>query len=200
MATFPIGPAPVKPSSEDLTLFRKQGISQSIFSGASTIINQYAQWQLQLGFPPVNRGSVAERKHKAWLLSLRGSEGSFLYYPVDSGKNITGKTLLSPGFAESSAIVVTGWTGGQATGLDVGDYFSIGNKLFMITQVPVNATGGNVTIEFEPPLRANALQGSTVNFLTPRIEVRLVGGKEGQGTNKDPDFNYLKPLQAVEAL
>lgn len=200
MATYPLGPTPLTPSSEDLTLLRKQGISQSIFSGATQIINNFAQWQVELGFNPVYRGSDEEREMNAWLFSLKGSEGSFLYFPVDSGKDITGKTLFNPGFAESTSILVSGWTGSEATGLEAGDYFSIGNKLFCITGVPVNATGGNVTITFEPALRNNVAQGSTVNFFDPRVEVRLAGGEGGQGSNKSPEFTYIKPIQAVEVL
>lgn len=200
MPTYPLTPVPLTPSSEDLTLLRKQGVSQSSFTGHTTILNNFAQWQLQLGFHPVARRSREEREMNAWVHSLRGSEGSFLYYPVDCGKNITGKTLANPGFAESGSIVVTGWAGSQVNGLEVGDYFSIGNKLFIITAVPLNATGGNTTISFEPPLRANVVQGSTVNFIAPRVEMRLTNGDGGQGSNKDPEFTYIKPIQAVEKL
>lgn len=201
MTVYPIGAAPLDPSVEDLTLFNKQGISQSVFTGATNVINNFSQWQLQMTFPPVARGSADEREMMAWLVSLRGSEGSFLYYPVDKGNGQTGKTLYSPGFAESSSIVVTGWSGSAATGLNVGDYFSIGNKLFCVTQAPINATGGNATISFAPPLRADVATGSIVNFLTPRIEMRLAGGDGGQGYSKDADgFTYFKPVVAVEAL
>lgn len=200
MVTYPLSAVPVTPTTEDFTLLRKQGISQSPFSGATTVINNFAQWQVQLGFAPVRRGSSQERAMQAWVLSLRGSEGSFLYYPVDAGKPIAGKTLYDTGYAESSSVLVTGWTGSEATGLAAGDYFSIGNKLYCITQAPVNATGGNATISFEPPLRANASPGSTVNFATPRVEMRLAGGDGGQGASKDPEVTYLKPISAVEVL
>ena len=201
MTTYPLGEIPLDPATEKFTLQRKQSISQSAFTGVATVINNFSQWQLQVGFAPVLRGSSDERQMMSWLVSLRGSEGSFLYYPADAGKAITGKTLGAPGYAESNSILITGFTGSSPTGLAAGDYFSIGHKLFIITQAPVNATSGNATISFEPPLRADIAPGATINFVTPNIELRLAGGNDdGQGYSKDPAFTYFNSLIAVEVL
>lgn len=130
MTVYPIGDFPLTPSTEKLTLLPKQGVTQSPFTGASQVINNFTQWQLEVTFPAVDRGSVEEREMMAWIVSLRGVQGSFLYYPVDQGKLITGKTVFSTGYAESSSIVLTGWSGSAPSGLEAGDYFSLGNKLF----------------------------------------------------------------------
>ncbi|MCW2365546.1 hypothetical protein M2341_000993 [Sphingobium sp. B7D2B] len=183
-----------------MTLLFKQGGAQSPFTGAVSVINNYAQWQLQISFPPVRRGSTQEKQMAVWLANLRGIEGSFIYYPADSGKAIGGKSLAIKGYAYSTSIEVGGWTGTQATGLEGGDFFSIGNNLYRITSAPINSSSGTAVITFEPPLRADANGGTTVNFQTPRCEFRAGSAEDAQGFSKDAEFTYLKPIAAVQVL
>ncbi|MBB5987640.1 hypothetical protein [Sphingobium lignivorans] len=164
------------------------------------MLNNYAQWQLQIGFSPMPRGSTAEKQMAVWLSNLRGIEGSFVYYPADSGKNITGKSLASMGYVYSNSTMVAGWTGSQATSLEGGDFFSIGNELYRITSAPSTSVSGTATLTFEPPLRRDHNGGTTVNFQTPRCEFRAANAEDAQGFSKDPEFTYLKPLVAVQVL
>lgn len=200
MATYPLPSIPLTPATEDITLFRKQGIAQSPFSGHSSIINNYAQWSVNLTFPTQKRGSDKAKEMIAWLASLRGSEGSFLYQPSDAGKPVTGKSLLTTGFADSNAINVAGWVESQALGVGVGDYFSINNQLYLITSAPELATSGHATINFEPALRDEVEAGTTVNFETPKVELRWVGGDGSPGYNNDASFTYFKALNCAQVI
>lgn len=200
MTTYPIGAPPITPSTEDIELLNNQGVAQSPFTGHATVVNNFSQWQVQLSFPNQPHGSVNAKQHIAWVLSLNGVMGSFLYQPHGSGKPIYGKSLNSAGYASTNAIAVKGWSGNEATGLEVGDYFSINNSLHQITVVPTNATGGIALIEFQPPFRKSVSANTLVEFANPKVELRLASGEGVNGSSKDSEVIYLRSLKCVQKL
>ncbi|WP_152639773.1 hypothetical protein [Sphingobium bisphenolivorans] len=200
MTTYPIGAPPITPSTEDIELLNNQGVAQSPFTGHATVVNNFSQWQVQLSFPNQPHDSIKAKQHIAWVLSLNGAMGSFLYQPHGSGKPIFGKSLNSAGFAESNSIAVKGWTGSEATGLEVGDYFSINNSLHQITVVPSSATSGVAIIEFQPALRKNFAANTAVEFAAPKVELRIATSEGVNGQSKDAEVIYLRPLKCVQKL
>lgn len=200
MTTYPIGAPPITPSTEDIELLNSQGVAQSPFSGHATIINNFAQWQVQLSFPNQAHDSIKAKQHIAWVLSLNGAMGSFLYQPHSSGKPIYGKSLNSTGYSGTNSIAVKGWSGSQTTGLEVGDYFSINNALYQITTVPTSASSGVATIEFQPAFRKNVDANTAVNFSAPKVELRLASGEGVNGSSKDAEVIYLRSLKCVQKL
>ncbi|MEV5030987.1 hypothetical protein MRBLMC3_000141 [Sphingobium sp. LMC3-1-1.1] len=200
MTTYPISGPPITPSTEDIKLVNNQGVAQSPFSGHASIVNNFSQWQVQLSFPNQKRGSSIAKEHVAWVMSLNGTMGSFLYQPHGSGKAIVGKSLYNGAYAESNVIAVKGWTGSEATGLEVGDYFSINNSLHQITVVPTNATSGRANIEFQPPLRKDYAADAIVEFANPKTELRLASGDEFNGYSQDAEVMHLRSLSCVQKL
>ncbi|OAN51853.1 hypothetical protein [Sphingobium sp. TCM1] len=164
------------------------------------MINNFSQWQVQLSFPNQPHGSSKAKEHIGWVLSLNGMMGSFLYQPHGSGKPIFGKSLNSAAYSTTNTIAVKGWSGNQATGLEVGDYFSINNSLHQITVVPTTATGGIALIEFQPPFRKSVASNTPVEFAYPKVELRLASGEAVNGSSKDAEVVYLRPLKCVQKL
>jgi len=110
------------------------------------------------------------------------------------------KSIYNGAYAESNVIAVKGWTGSEATGLEVGDYFSINNSLHQITVVPTNASSGRANIEFQPPLRKNYAADAIVEFANPKTELRLASGDEFNGYSQDAEVMYLRSLSCVQKL
>lgn len=182
-------------------MIRNQGVMRSPYSGATTVIDNFAEWEFVLGFPPVS--STGAKPFLAWFNSLQGAIGTFTYTPHGAGKAITGKTVYSTGFAYANSIIVTGWSAGAATGLVAGDWFTLSSKLFQITAVGANADGsGHATITFEPSLRANVASTTAVNFATPTVVLRVQTDNKagGGGSSLGPDGIAFDALTATEAL
>lgn len=198
--SFPIAGPPLTPSSERIALKYKQGVMQSPLSGATTIINNFAEWHVELGFAPQTLAQA--RKMEAWRNSLQGSVGTFLWSPVGASKPLTGRTLASTAYAMGNALVVTGWAANGASGLVAGDYLSISNTLFQITNAPANADGsGNCTLTVAPQLRKDFAAGSAVEFVAPTCLLRMTGSDdEAAGMSRDIDASYPDAIKAVQAL
>jgi hypothetical protein len=198
--SFQVSSPPLVPQTERLVLAHNQNTGHSPFTGDQHITEQFSQWHLELGFPPVKPATA--RAFMAWRNSLRGSLGVFPYSPKGGGLNITGKTLASTGNPYSNVILVGGWSSGQASGLVVGHYLSLNNKLFQMTAVPANASGsGQCTISIEPRLRTSFAAGTAVNFVTPTGLFRLdASDGGGGGYSRDVDAVMLDMLVAIEAL
>lgn len=173
---------------------------RSPYSGSQTIIQNYSEWTLELGFAP--QPVDAAKAHLAWRDSLKGSIGSFYYQPRGSGKQITGKTLSLAAYAHGETISVGGWAANAQTGLVAGDYLSLGDKLFRITIAPTVASAAGVAVlEIAPMLRKDFPAGTTVNFVNPRATMRIVDDQEtGSGYSRDPDKVSIPSFIAREKL
>jgi len=200
MPTYPISPPPASVATQKLVLNRRQSVAQSSFTYVQSTVQTASQWQLEFTFP-VMRASKAESV-AAWINSLYGQIGSFLYYPRQSFTSaLTGRNLAKAGYAYGSAINATGWTANGASGLRLGQYFNIGNQLLQITSAAASADGsGQVLIEFQPELRETFAAGTAINFATPSIPLRLTTS-DGQGYTLTPDkLADFGTLQAAEAV
>lgn len=62
-----------------------------------------------------------------------------------------------------------------------GMYFSISNRLYIITSVP-EMSGSTVSFSFMPPLRQDAFNGGSVEFARPKATMRLMDSESGEMT------------------
>ena len=94
------------------------------------------------------------------------------------------------GFRQSSIIVAATTAAAlRATSLTVdilaagdlrrGHYFSIRDRLYMITSVP-EVAGDKASFRFLPPLREPVAAGDSIEFEHPRATMRLASGDSGQ--------------------
>lgn len=200
MASYPLTTFPATAASEKLSLMRRQSVMQSPWTLAQQSVNTASQWQLEFSWP---RMSVAKAEEvRAWLDSLRGQVGTFLYHPKQSvASTVSAKQLVTPGYRYNNTIQIGGYANGAATQLRPGQLFQIGEQLLQITAVPIAADGlGRAVIEFEPSLRITFGVNTDVTFINPAGRFRLATS-EGIGYTLDPDrFPTFPAIQCREAV
>lgn len=204
MATYPLQFPTRAPALEKLSPTRNQ-VPFTGLSGQQQTVTNYSQWALEWTWPRMTHAEAA--RCSAFLNSLDGQVGTFWYYPRNPrATGLTGKNLPSTAFAFSTVMVVQGWSAGQASNVDVGQFIQIGNslqatQLVQVTNVSPNADSqGRVTIEFAPQLRRDYLQGSAVIFDNPAGVFHLTTG-ETPGYSLDPDkLPEFPTISAIEAL
>lgn len=198
MTTFPISGPPVTPATEQIGLLDKSTYMESPFTGAQVTTTQgYRQWQVTISFPPVTAAEA--NLFMGWLDSLEGQRGYFTYRPIGSGLAITGKTLNAAANQGTNIINVGGWSAGAATGLSVGNFFSLGTSMFRITSVAANANGSGVAaVSFVPAVRTTVASGTSVNFATPSVQLRVSSGDQAPAVSRDPDSISLPTLGCFE--
>lgn len=202
--TWPAGLYPRSISFDLENVSRSGGVStngqeQIVGSGAGRWIANYS------AVPVTNADSIlAWRALKASLRGRTGTvlvpvlEWFRAPWPIDpygrlrSPKNtrrarLNGTIFEDPEIPAESAIVaslsanasrrstVVSITVVQGQKPSPGQYFSIGNRLHIITE----AFGAN-SYSIEPPLRATATAGTALNFSAPVCEMRLVDDGQGQ--------------------
>ena len=163
-------------------------------------VNTAAQWTLEVTWPRMTHQQA--QVIQAWINSLKGQVGTFRYSPRSSvNRALTGVTLALAAYGYAETAKMGGWPANGATGLSVGQFFSVGDQLLQITAAPVFAdANGQVLIEFEPMLRRTFNSGTSVNFTTPSGVFRLIT-PEGPAFTLDPDRQPEFPsLQAKEAI
>lgn len=201
MPSYPIKFTPVTPSSERLTLVNKQSVQASPYSGATSIVNNYAYWALELNFPRMS--ATKAMAHSAWLDSLNGSTGTFRYKP-NAGivPNARALSLSAASFPMANIVSVGGFDANAATGLLPGQFVSIGDQLLRLSVAPAMADGqGRVVVEFNPPLGRGKPVGTSVETANPEGIFRLMMGESGTGYQVDYDrAPEFATLAAVEAL
>lgn len=98
--------------------------------------------------------------------------------------------------ATSLTIDITG-----AGELRRGMYFSISERLYMITSVPV-VSGAQATFSFLPPLRATATAGTEVEMAHPFATMRLAAGSTGRqairmGKWSEPSIDLVESFDGL---
>jgi len=199
--SYPVNFTPATPSSERLTLVNKQSVQASPYSGATSVVNNYSYWALELNFPRMSQTKAMA--HSAWLDSLNGSTGTFYYSPNTGVVAIPRTLTLAAGaFPMSNIVSIAGFAANAPTGLLPGQFVSIADQLVRLSVVAATADGqGRAVVEFNPPLGAGKPVGTSVNTSNPRGIFRLMMAESGTGYQVDfdraPEFSTLV---AVEAL
>ncbi len=179
---------------------RRQSVAESPWTFATQVTQTASQWVLDWTWPPMT--FVRAEAISAWLLSLKGQQGTFRFAPTQRyAYNITGTTLASPGYSYQDTISVKGWAANVATNLRAGQYFQIGDQLLRILEASAFAdANGAVTIVFAPELRRDFPADTAVNFTTPTGVFRL-GTSDGLGYTLTPDrlpeFGTITAREAV---
>lgn len=81
---------------------------------------------------------------------------------------------------------------------EAGQYFGIGNRLYLIKRAVETSTPDRWTLTFWPPLRADVEGGDVVNFDNPVCEMRFAADDVGQYAASGPLYFGTGPLDLVE--
>ena len=133
-------------------------------------------WGLTIALDPNDRETMAP--WMAFLLSLRGPRGSFMWGPVLLGTPLgaVGGTPLVKGAGQTGFTLVTdGWPNSTLV-LKKGDLFQVGTRFHMITADATTSGSGEVTLDFCPAIREAGVPADNAPIITsnPRGMFRLV--------------------------
>lgn len=196
---------PSSPANFRAARFKLSG-NTGMFMSQLSRVQQISRRAGQLWFatfivPPIV--TVADAAEwKAFLTALRGREGTFRCGdPAYTGpRGTAGGTPLVNGShaAGVRSLVTDGWSA-AATFLK-GDYFQVGDYLYMVVYADGTADGsGNMTITFEPALRVAAADNAPITKSAPKGIWRLASDDQGEWDEQiGPVFGFA--LDAHEAL
>ncbi|MBM6577112.1 hypothetical protein KCP91_12085 [Microvirga sp. SRT01] len=183
-----------------LRISLQQAAMESPHTFAQQVVSNADHWTLEFTWPRMSHGDAEITQ--AWIDSLRGQLGTFLYQPrLAYGSDLTGRTLALPAYSYGSLVTMGGWAANAASSLYLGQYCQIGTRLHRVVSAPANAnTSGQCTVELAPQIRSLQPAGTPINFQTPKGTFRLVSGDSVAYTldvDRQPSF---PSIQAKEAL
>lgn len=190
--------------SVELRAINAVAYSRSPFSFAGQAFAYSGQmWQADVTLPPMKRTDAEQ--WLAWLVSLRGSLGTFLLgdplgciprgvatgTPLIKGGSQTGGTILIDGATTS----VTGW-------LKAGDYVQIGSgltaRLHKVLVDTNSDSSGNVTLELWPHVRTAPADNAAVTVSNAKGLFRLSSNEQAWSSNEAAIYGIS--FGAMEAI
>jgi len=138
-------------------------------------IFEYAgqRWEAEVSLDPMTRADAAP--WLAFLAALKGRIGTFrwgpelLKSPLGAG---TGTPLVNGGSQSGHTLVTDGWANSTLV-LKAGDYFQIGDSLYMVLSDVTSNGSGQASIDIWPHLRGHA-DNSPLVTTNPKCLMRLV--------------------------
>jgi len=162
-------------SAVDIGLKANTQVFVSDLSGyAQTLELPGARWTLSFAFPPLRRQDA--RLLAAFLAQLRG-QANRARVPVWGRKSPVGTWAgagsVNGGSQTGAQLVTHGFTAGAT--VKAGDFFNVGTngELKVVTQDGAADGGGNLTVSFEPPLRASPADGTALVFSSPVVPLMI---------------------------
>ena len=185
----------------DFTAHDATSMSQSPWSGSTSIYNWAAQWwTLTMTFPSMSRAQC--QPWQAFLLELQGQSNCFLVGNKDEAMPLgsysgTGLTLSS--ITDLNHIVLAGFPASENNLFLPGDSIQIGYRLYKVLE-PVNSSAsGTATVAIFPQLRDNPAAGTAIITTNTQGLFRL--SKADRNWNYSLTAGYTIPtLQCMEAL
>lgn len=180
MPTFPISfPTSIGIKSSTFGLRRIVGVSASNFTAEAQKYRFSGEyWQGNVTFRPTTYAQSAELK--AFLTSLQGQYGTFLYGDPDNqalGNRGAGGTILVNGASQTGNTLNVDGATPSTTVLKAGDYFQLGSaatsRIYMVTSDFTTNGSGAGTIEFEPRLRSSPSDNAALVLTAPKTVMRL---------------------------
>ena len=195
------GTLPTSPAFKSLSITSVQPtlISKAI-SGrrqARQIGGQY--WKMTVSYPPMTRAQFAPIY--AFIVAQRGSFESFIVIPtvVSNPLGSAGGTPLVNGASQTGRSLVTdGWTNSTAIFV-AGDYLKLaGNdKVYMVTADATSNGSGSATISIEPALVASPANDEAIAFENIPFTVALTTGVQEFSTGTGGLFEFDLDLEEV---
>lgn len=144
--------------------------------------HQGVMWEAEVSLPPLNRSEA--KAVEAFLARLRGQAGTF--YMGNPLHDIVAAGAITS--ASAGATTVTG----TLTGAGAGDYFQLGDHLYIITNV------GSTTFDVMPPMRQAVSTSTNLDFSLPQGIWRLASNEVNWSINEASIYGFT--FACVEAL
>lgn len=160
-------------------------------------------WQADVTLPPMRRDDAEQ--WVAWLVSLRGSLGTFL---LGDPRNCvprgvaTGTPLIKGGSQTGGTINIDGAASGVTGWLKAGDYVQIGSggtaRLHKVLQDANSDGSGNVTLELWPHVRTAPADNAAVTVSSAKGLFRLASNEQAWSINEASIYGIT--FSAMEAV
>lgn len=180
MATFP---TTVGIQSMTMRLRSATAMTESVFTFDQQVFaHAGVRWEAEVTLPPMTRAQA--KQYEGFFAGLQGMKETFTMGNPLHNVSVTGSVTGSTGDIQITAAFVGAYA--------VGDYFSVGGNLHIITEL-VNAS----TIKVMPPLRQTA-SATAVDFSLPVSTWRLASNEIGWSINEASLYGFS--FACIEAL
>jgi hypothetical protein len=203
--SYPLSmPTNTRIRSIELRAVNAVAYSRSPFTFAGQAFAYAGQmWQADVTLPPMKRADAEQ--WLAWLVSLRGSLGTFLLGDplgcVARGV-ATGTPLIKGGSQTGGTINIDGATSGVTGWLKAGDYVQIGSggtaRLHKVLQDANSDGSGNVTLELWPHVRTAPADNAAVTVSSAKGLFRLASNEQAWSINEASIYGIT--FSAMEAV
>jgi hypothetical protein len=203
--SYPLSmPTNTRIRSIELRAVNAVAYSRSPFTFAGQAFAYAGQmWQADVTLPPMKRAEAEQ--WLAWLVSLRGSLGTFLLGDplgcVARGV-ATGTPLIKGGSQTGGTINIDGATSGVTGWLKAGDYVQIGSggtaRLHKVLQDANSDGSGNVTLELWPHVRTAPADNAAVTVSSAKGLFRLASNEQAWSINEASIYGIT--FSAMEAV
>jgi hypothetical protein len=203
--SYPLSmPTNTRIRSIELRAVNAVAYSRSPFTFAGQAFAYAGQmWQADVTLPPMKRADAEQ--WVAWLVSLRGSLGTFLLGDplgcVARGV-ATGTPLIKGGSQTGGTINIDGATSGVTGWLKAGDYVQIGSggtaRLHKVLQDANSDGSGNVTLELWPHVRTAPADNAAVTVSSAKGLFRLASNEQAWSINEASIYGIT--FSAMEAV
>jgi hypothetical protein len=205
MISYPLAlPTNTRIRSIELRAVNAVAYSRSPFTFAGQAFAYAGQmWQADVTLPPMKRADAEQ--WVAWLVSLRGSLGTFLLGdPLGATARgvATGTPLIKGGSQTGGTIDIDGATSGVTGWLKAGDYVQIGSggtaRLHKVLQDANSDGSGNVTLELWPHVRTAPADNAAVTVSSAKGLFRLASNEQAWSINEASIYGIT--FSAMEAV
>ena len=179
-------------------------LSESVFTLRQQVFKHSGErWEAEVTLPQMARSDAEQ--WVAWLLSMRGREGTFLLgYPLGATpRGSAGGTPRVNGASQTGdSISIDGCTASQTGWLKAGDYIQLGSgagsSLHKVLQDVSSNGAGQATIDVWPSIRTAPADNSTVVVSASKGVFRLATSSTEWSINEIAHWGIVFP--AVEAI
>lgn len=143
-------------------------VSESVFTLRQQVYKHSGErWEAEITLPPMKRADA--EGWIAWLLSMRGREGTFLLGDPLGGTargSVGGTPVVNGGSQTGDSISIDGCTASQTGWLKAGDYIQLGAgasaSLHKVLQDVSSSGAGQATIDIWPSIRTAPADGAAI--------------------------------------
>jgi hypothetical protein len=176
-------PMTVGIESMTMRLVSATAITQSPFTFDQQVFaHPGVRWEAEVTLPPMTRSEA--REYEGFFASLRGMKETFtMYNPLNT---TNAQATITGDVGDTS---VTGFFSGT---YEVGDYFSLDDYLYIITDKP-----SSIQVDIMPPLKTEA-SSDTVDFTLPNGTWRLSSNEIGWSIDRASLYGFS--FSCIEAI
>lgn len=155
------------------------------------------RWKVSVAYPPLQPADAALMR--AFLAKMQGMANRVDLWPWDNERprgTAGGTPLVNGGSQTGSSLVTDGWTAGAT--LLTGDFFSVGQQLFMVAADATADGSGNMTITVEPAIRTSPANDAALTTFRPSARFMLAGAEAGWNVQQYGVADFA--FELIEAL